>query len=110
MTGWKSRFRRRLPDRRLVLHWLLGLLVAIFLTLVAGDRMRRGLFDSWQAANPRNLSATDVRVVLSSGFTEQDAVGRVFGAPAQGFIQKPWKPEALVHAIEMALAQPVLRT
>jgi ligand-binding sensor domain-containing protein/signal transduction histidine kinase/CheY-like chemotaxis protein len=52
----------------------------------------------------------EVRVVLSSGFTEQDAVGRVSGAPAQGFIQKPWKPEALVHAIEMALAQPVLRT
>jgi ligand-binding sensor domain-containing protein/signal transduction histidine kinase/CheY-like chemotaxis protein len=49
----------------------------------------------------------DVRVVLSSGFTEQDAVGRVIGTPAHGFIQKPWKPEALVRAIESALAQPV---
>ena len=49
----------------------------------------------------------EVGVVLSSGFTEQDAVGRVSGAPAQGFIQKPWRPEALVEAIEMALAQPV---
>jgi CheY-like chemotaxis protein len=49
----------------------------------------------------------DVRVVLSSGFTEQDAVGRLSGAPAQGFIQKPWKPDALVQAIEAALAQPV---
>jgi ligand-binding sensor domain-containing protein/signal transduction histidine kinase/ActR/RegA family two-component response regulator len=46
----------------------------------------------------------DVCVVLSSGFTEQDAVARVSGAPAHGFIQKPWKPDALVQAIERALA------
>jgi CHASE2 domain-containing sensor protein len=32
--------------------------------MVAGDRMRRGIFDSWQAAKPRDLSLTDVRVVL----------------------------------------------
>ena len=48
--------------------------------------------------------APDVRVVLSSGFTEQDVAVRLAGTSAQGFIQKPWKPEVLVQAIERALA------
>lgn len=39
-------------------------LVALLVTLAAGDRMQRGVFDSWQAAMPRDLSVTDVRVVL----------------------------------------------
>ena len=39
-------------------------LVAVLATWTAGDRMRRGVFDSWQAASPRDLSGTDVRVVL----------------------------------------------
>src|SRR4029453_8647904 len=29
-----------------------------------GERMRRGVFDSWQRLSPRELSASDVRVVL----------------------------------------------
>ena len=47
------------------------------------------------------LIRSDVRVVLSSGFTGR--MGRVTGSPAQGFIQKP-KPDALVQAIEAALS------
>jgi adenylate cyclase len=39
-------------------------LLAVLLTLALGDRMRRGVFDSWQAFGPRDLSGTDVRVVL----------------------------------------------
>src|SRR5262245_7666170 len=64
MTGLNFGSNRKWPAARLVVTWLLGVLVAIFITLVAGDRMRRGLLDSWQASNPRNLAATDVRVVL----------------------------------------------
>ena len=64
MTGSKSGFRISLPSRRVLLAWLGMTLIAVMLSLAAGDRMRRGIFDSWQSARPRDLSATDVRVVL----------------------------------------------
>ncbi|HET9399227.1 MAG TPA: CHASE2 domain-containing protein, partial [Sphingomicrobium sp.] len=64
MTGLKSGSDRKRPDRRLVFHWMTATLVALLVTLAAGDRMQRGVFDSWQAAMPRDLSVTDVRVVL----------------------------------------------
>ena len=47
-----------------MLAWLVMSLIAIALSLALGDRMRRGVFDSWQSAKPRDLTATDVRVVL----------------------------------------------
>ena len=37
----------------------------------------------------------DVRVVLSSGYNEQDATNRFAGQGLAGFIQKPYTPEAL---------------
>jgi adenylate cyclase len=64
MTGSKSVFRAKWPSRRVVLTWLAATFMAVALSLVVGDRMRRGVFDSWQAARPRDLSATDVRVVM----------------------------------------------
>ena len=64
MTGSKSGFRISLPSRRVLLAWLGMTLIAVMLSLAAGDRMRRGIFDSWQSARPRDLSATDVRVVM----------------------------------------------
>ncbi|MFL6749746.1 MAG: CHASE2 domain-containing protein [Sphingomicrobium sp.] len=39
-------------------------MIAVLATQAVGDRMRRGIFDSWQTASPRDLSATDVRVVM----------------------------------------------
>ena len=64
MTGSKSASRLRRPDRRLVLIWLAMTIVAVLLSLALGERMRRGVFDSWQQIHPRDLSDTDVRVVL----------------------------------------------
>src|SRR4030095_16327067 len=64
MTASKSGFRSRLPARRVVLTWLVMTLIAVLATMAVGDRMRRGVFDSWQSAKPRDLSATDVRVVM----------------------------------------------
>jgi ligand-binding sensor domain-containing protein/signal transduction histidine kinase/CheY-like chemotaxis protein len=49
----------------------------------------------------------DVSVVITSGYTEQEAAGQLRlaseGAEVQGFVQKPWTPAALVAAIEVAL-------
>ena len=64
MTGLKSVSKLKLPARRVLLAWLVMTLIAVALSLRLGDRMQRGVFDSWQSAKPRDLSATDVRVVL----------------------------------------------
>ena len=64
MTGSKSVSKARWPAGRVILTWLAMTLIAVALSLVVGDRMRRGIFDSWQEARPRDLSATDVRVVM----------------------------------------------
>ena len=55
--------------RRVVLTWLLTTLIAVFITSEAGDRLRRGVFDSWQSARPADLKKTDVRVVLIDDFS-----------------------------------------
>lgn len=64
MMGSKSASDRKRLGGRLLFHWVTATLVAVLVTVVAGDRMRRGIFDSWQAARPRDLTATDVRVVM----------------------------------------------
>ncbi|EDY20647.1 multi-sensor hybrid histidine kinase [Chthoniobacter flavus Ellin428] len=42
----------------------------------------------------------DVRVLLMSGFNEQDAVHRFAGKGLAGFIQKPFKPETLYSKLQ----------
>jgi adenylate cyclase len=64
MTGSKSSSERNRPKRRVILTWLAMTLIAVLATLAAGERIRNEVFDSWQEASPRDLSATDVRVVL----------------------------------------------
>ena len=44
----------------------------------------------------------DVRVVLSSGFTEQEVVGRFAEEGICGFVQKPYRFEELVAEVEAA--------
>lgn len=64
MTGSKSASSLKWPARRVLVTWLVMTLLAVLATIAVGDRMRRGVFDSWQSARPRDLSGTDVRVVL----------------------------------------------
>ena len=64
MMGLKFASERRRPGRRVVLTWLAMALIAVLVSLAAGERMQRAVFDSWQSLRPRDLSATDVRVVL----------------------------------------------
>jgi len=44
-----------------------------------------------------------VRVILSSGFSEQDATTRFTGEGLAGFIQKPYRPEKLLEIVRAAL-------
>lgn len=69
MTGSKSGSRSSWPARRVLAPWLVMTLVAVLASWAAGDRMQRGVFDSWQEARPRDLSATDVRVVMIDDFS-----------------------------------------
>ena len=48
---------------------------------------------------------SEVRVLLMSGFNEQDAVHRFAGKGLAGFIQKPFKPETLYEKMQGILAQ-----
>ena len=64
MTGSKFKSERKWPGRRVVVTWLAMVLLAVLLTLGLGERMRRGIFDNWQALSPRDLAASDVRVVM----------------------------------------------
>ena len=45
----------------------------------------------------------DVRVLLSSGYNEQDVVSRFAGKGLAGFIQKPYRPVALIERIRSLL-------
>ena len=46
----------------------------------------------------------DVRVVLTSGYNEQDAVNRFAGKGLAGFIQKPYRAAELLAAIAQAIS------
>ena len=64
MTGSKSGSSLKWPARRVVLAWLAMTLIAVAASLAVGQRMQNGVFDGWQQLSPRDLSATDVRVVM----------------------------------------------
>jgi adenylate cyclase len=64
MTGSKSGSRARRPGGRVLGTWLAATLIAALLSMLLGERVRNTVFDSWQAVSPRDLSATDVRVVM----------------------------------------------
>ena len=69
MTVSKFGSSPKLRAGRVLLPWLVMTLVALLVTLTAGDRMRRGIFDSWQGFKPRDLATTDVRVVQIDDFS-----------------------------------------
>ena len=64
MTGSKSVSDADLRARRIRRAGLAGALIALLLALALGDRLSRPLFDEWQRLAPRDLSATQVHVVL----------------------------------------------
>lgn len=68
MTGWKSVFRLAAPGcRRIWAAWAIGALLAVLLSIATGERTQNLLFDAWQRTSPRDLSKSDVRVVMIDG-------------------------------------------
>ena len=45
----------------------------------------------------------DVRVILSSGFGKEEVTGRFEGLGLAGFLQKPYRPDALLAEIRRCL-------
>ncbi|WP_236075230.1 response regulator [Mariprofundus sp. EBB-1] len=50
----------------------------------------------------RNIQP-DVKVILSSGYNEQDATNRFAGKGLAGFIQKPYEPESMLNKLQEIL-------
>src|SRR5687768_10959629 len=67
MTGWKSVFSARPRGRRVWAAWALLTLIAILVSIATGERLREAVFDSWQRISPRDLSGSDVRIVMIDG-------------------------------------------
>jgi signal transduction histidine kinase/ActR/RegA family two-component response regulator len=48
---------------------------------------------------------SDLPVLLSSGYNEQDTIARVAGRGLAGFLQKPYTASALISAVDQAIEQ-----
>ena len=64
MTGLNSSSELKRRGRWLLPAWAMLTLAAVATSLVTGEATRRTVFDRWQAISPRDLSGTDVKVVL----------------------------------------------
>ncbi|MDX8392093.1 MAG: PAS domain S-box protein [Mariprofundaceae bacterium] len=72
-------------------------IVAVLLDMTMPKLDGKGCFRELRRINK------DVRVVLSSGYNEQDATNRFAGQGLAGFVQKPYSPEALRDRIAAVL-------
>ena len=66
MMGWKS-VSRPILGRRIWAAWAILTLLAVLISMATGDRSRNALFDAWQRGSPRDLSASNVRIVMIDG-------------------------------------------
>ncbi len=57
----------------------------------------KACFSALKLINP------DVKVILSSGYNEQDATNRFVGKGLAGFIQKPYEPDKLIEKLQAIL-------
>jgi DNA-binding NtrC family response regulator len=48
----------------------------------------------------------NVRVILTSGYSEEDAMTRFAGKGVVDFVQKPYRPGSLIAAVRSALESP----
>jgi CheY-like chemotaxis protein len=74
-------------------------LVAVLLDVTMPGMSGEEVFHHIQRVRP------SLPVVLSSGYSEQDATSRFVGKGLAGFLAKPWMPADLLAAIEKAIAR-----
>lgn len=72
-------------------------IVAVLLDMTMPKMDGRECYRELRRLNP------EVKVILSSGYTEQDATSRFVGKGLAGFIQKPYSPEQLQQKMRMIL-------
>ena len=68
--------------------------------------MTMPVMDGEEALRQLKSIRPEVRVILSSGYNEVEAVQRFAGEGSADFIQKPYHPAALAAKIKKALASP----
>ena len=70
-------------------------IVAVLLDMTMPKMDGKECFRELRRINP------EVKVILSSGYNEQDATSRFVGQGLAGFLQKPYAPEALHEKIRI---------
>ena len=74
-------------------------ITAVLLDMTMPDLSGEEVFREMRAIRP------EVRVILSSGYNEQDTISHFQGKGLAGFIQKPYRPTELIEKVREILAQ-----
>ena len=77
-----------------------GRIGVVLLDLTMPQMNGEQVFAALRADNP------DVRVVLSSGYSEQEAVKHFHGQGLFGFVAKPYRAKELIARVRAALEEP----
>ncbi len=73
-------------------------IVAVLLDMTMPRLDGKGCFRELRRINP------NVQVILSSGYNEQEATSRFTGKGLASFVQKPYRPEVLMAALNTAIS------
>ena len=76
-----------------------GEITAVLLDMTMPDLSGEEVFREMRTIRP------EVRVILSSGYNEQDTISHFQGKGLAGFIQKPYRPTQLIEKVREILAQ-----
>ncbi len=77
-----------------------GEITAVLLDMTMPDISGEEVFRLIQTLRP------GVRVILSSGYNEEETISHFHGKGLAGFIQKPYRPTKLIEKVREILAQP----
>jgi CheY-like chemotaxis protein len=59
--------------------------------------------DGWEVVQQIRALRPDVPILLMSGYTEQELIGRFAGVGVSGFLQKPFRPDDLINRVSRML-------